>query len=271
MLLIRNINLIPGHPGRVASLAFDLRPASCAALLRPTSLVPSDSISSLLSEGRSSDLKQSGLRRSILYSAIQSLAYLPCRVEGILAHFVFLWEGLFRKKDSSRETPKTLFSLTKLLASLRPHPRPLSRSISMLFESHQEAANTFRHDHRGVQPAPAQRGSGILHRAAAEGRPPLQPHASLRAYSGAWRRELFLPRCCQKGCIFPAQPGGAGECAHHRRQSLEPDCFQSQQPTFLLLDQAKFGLPDTEPDDGRVRDRHRLTKERVQFMLGEAA
>jgi hypothetical protein len=81
------------------------------------------------------------------------------------------------------------------------------------------------------------------------------------------RRELFLPRCCQKGCVFPAQPGGGGECAYHRREFIEPVCFQSQQPTFLLLDQAKFGLPDEEPDDGRFRDRHRLAAERVRFML----
>jgi hypothetical protein len=39
----------------------------------------------------------------------------------------------------------------------------------------------------------------------------------------------------------------------------------------LLLDQAKFGLPDDEPDDWRVRDRHRLAEERVQFMRGDAA
>jgi hypothetical protein len=38
----------------------------------------------------------------------------------------------------------------------------------------------------------------------------------------------------------------------------------------LLLDQAKFGLPDTEPDDGHVQDRHRLAAERVRFLLGEA-
>jgi hypothetical protein len=38
----------------------------------------------------------------------------------------------------------------------------------------------------------------------------------------------------------------------------------------LLLDQAKFGLPDAEPDDSRVRDRHRLATERLQ-MLGDAA
>jgi hypothetical protein len=85
------------------------------------------------------------------------------------------------------------------------------------------------------------------------------------------RRELFLPRCGQKGCVFPAQAGGDGECAYHRRQSLEPGCFQSQQPTFLLLDQAKFGLPDSEPDDERLRDRHRLAAERVRFLLAEAA
>jgi hypothetical protein len=39
----------------------------------------------------------------------------------------------------------------------------------------------------------------------------------------------------------------------------------------LLLDQAKFGLPDAEPDDGRARDRHRLASERVRLMLGETA
>ncbi len=122
-----------------------------------------------------------------------------------------------------------------------------------------------------VQPAPPQRESGRLQRAAAGGRLPLEPHALLRTHPGVLRRELFLPRCCQKACVFPAQPGGDGECAYHRRQSLEPDCFQSQQPTLLLLDQAKFGLPDDEPDDGRVTDRHRLAEERVQFMLGDAA
>jgi hypothetical protein len=40
---------------------------------------------------------------------------------------------------------------------------------------------------------------------------------------------------------------------------------------LLLLEQAKFGLPDSEPDDGRVRDRHRLAMERVRFLLEDAA
>jgi hypothetical protein len=39
----------------------------------------------------------------------------------------------------------------------------------------------------------------------------------------------------------------------------------------LLLDQAKFGLPDSEPDDSRVRDRHRLASERIKFLLEDAA
>jgi hypothetical protein len=43
------------------------------------------------------------------------------------------------------------------------------------------------------------------------------------------------------------------------------------QPSSLLLDQAKFGLPDTEPDDWRVQDRNRLAAERVRFLLGEVA
>jgi hypothetical protein len=39
----------------------------------------------------------------------------------------------------------------------------------------------------------------------------------------------------------------------------------------LLLDQAKFGLPDSEPDDARLRDRHRLAAERIKFLLEDAA
>ncbi len=139
----------------------------------------------------------------------------------------------------------------------------------MLFENHPQAASVFRPHPRVLHPAPPRRASDMLHRAAARAPTPLAPHASLPAQPVVLRRELFLPRCCQKGCVFPAQAGADGECAYHRRQSLDPVCFQSQQPTFLLLDQAKFGLPDSEPDDGRVRDRHRLASERVRLMLGE--
>ena len=141
----------------------------------------------------------------------------------------------------------------------------------MRFENNHEAANLLRFDVRVLHAASPRTASDRLHNPAAAGRPPLKPHASLREQTAALRREQFLPRCCQKGCVFPAQPGGDGECAYHRRQSLEPGCFQSQQPTFLLLDQAKFGLPDSEPDDGRIRDRHRLAAEHVRFMLEDAA
>ena len=271
MLIIRNRDLTPARPWRAAPLAFALQPALCAAFLRPTSLAPSDCVSSLLSEGWSLALKQSGLGRSVPYSATQNLAYLPCRIESYVSIFRFLVGGIVSKKTSARKTPKTIFSSRNYRQVCGHVPDLVSRSISMRFENHHEAANVFRPDLRVLPLAPPQRGSGRLHRAAAGGRPPLEPHASLRAHPGVLRRELFLPRCCQKGCVFPAQPGGDGECAYHRRQSLEPGCFQSQQPTFLLLDQAKFGLPDTEPDDWRVRDRHRLAEERVEFMLGDAA
>jgi hypothetical protein len=140
----------------------------------------------------------------------------------------------------------------------------------MRFENHPEAAKLFRPDPYVLYQAPPPGGAHPFHRAA-RGRSQLEPHASLRGQPGVVRPGLFLPRCCEKACVFPAQPGGHGECAYHRRQSLEPGCFQSQQPSFLLLDQAKFGLPDDEPDDERVRDRHRLAEERRRFMLGDAA
>ena len=78
------------------------------------------------------------------------------------------------------------------------------------------------------------------------------------------------PVAATRPAFFQLSPALDGECAYHRRQSAEPRCFQSMQPSFLLLDQAKFGLPDTEPDDGRVQDRNRLAAERVRFLLGEA-
>jgi len=141
----------------------------------------------------------------------------------------------------------------------------------MRFDNYQDAAKLFSFHTRVYCPAPTPRTPPALRGSAAGGRPPLEP----RAFSGARPRvpgqEPFLPRCCQKACVFPAHPGGHGECVYHRRQSLEPGCFQSLQPSSLLLDQAKFGLPESEPDDGRVRDRHRLAAERMQFMLGEAA
>src|SRR2546425_4722105 len=46
-------------------------------------------------------------------------------------------------------------------------------------------------------------------------------------------------RCGQKGCIFPARPGGSRLCAVHELEQREPKCFHSRQPSSLLLEQAK--------------------------------
>jgi hypothetical protein len=63
----------------------------------------------------------------------------------------------------------------------------------------------------------------------------------------------------------------AGRCLHHDRQLHEPVLFNSRQPTQLLLDRAKFGLPNSEPDDSRAADRRRQTQQRELFLLEEAA
>ena len=78
-------------------------------------------------------------------------------------------------------------------------------------------------------------------------------------------------RCNERGCVFPAKVGAMGRCFYHHLQRLEPGCFQSLQPTMLLLERAKFGLPDSEPEDSRLVDRRRLATERADFMLGQAA
>jgi len=141
----------------------------------------------------------------------------------------------------------------------------------MRFENYQDAAKLFSFPSHVSCPVPPPRAPSALHCRAAGARLLLESRASLRARPRVLGQECFQSRCCQKACVFPAQPGGRGECAYHRRQSLEPGFFQSVQPSSLLLDQAKFGLPDSEPDDGRVRDRHRLAAERVRFMLGDTA
>jgi hypothetical protein len=46
--------------------------------------------------------------------------------------------------------------------------------------------------------------------------------------------------------------------------------FCSLQPTLLLLGQAKFGLPESEPDDSRFVDRRRQAAEWEAFHLEEA-
>ncbi len=77
-------------------------------------------------------------------------------------------------------------------------------------------------------------------------------------------------RCSEKGCVFPAAWGDTGKCLHHHRQQREPGFFHSHQPTMLLLDRAKFGLPDSEPEDSRAQDRRRLAALWEAFLEGPA-
>jgi len=75
-------------------------------------------------------------------------------------------------------------------------------------------------------------------------------------------------RCDEKGCVFPAAGPGKKKCLAHGRAESEPKHFGSFQPTMLLLDRAKFGLPgpDSEPDDSKARDRQRWVAEREAFL-----
>jgi hypothetical protein len=75
-------------------------------------------------------------------------------------------------------------------------------------------------------------------------------------------------RCRVKGCVFPAAPGDTGMCLQHARQSQEPSLFRSHQPSMLLLDRAKFGLPDSDADNSRSSDRRRMAKLRENFLNG---
>jgi len=81
------------------------------------------------------------------------------------------------------------------------------------------------------------------------------------------RSPLSAPsRCREKGCIFPATRLSPGKCLLHYLEEREPALFLSCQPTMLLLDQAKFGLPEVEGDDWRARDRRRLAALREEFL-----
>jgi len=271
MLLSCYIRFPYKQPVTRARLAFRLLPASPPAFILHASLLHSCCNSISISEVGGSNLKISGLRLSVPFSATQNLAYLPCRIAGDSSTFLFFSGGGVSEKNAPRLTPNRLFS-SRLYGQFCPHfPVLSSRSAFMRFEPSHVAIKMFPSHAHVPCSAPAPRGPRTLRGAVAGVPPSLGSPVSSRAEPGVPPRELFPSRCCQKACVFPAQPGGRGECAYHRRQSLEPGCFQSLQPSFLLLDQAKFGLPDSEPDDARVRDRNRLAAERVRFMLGEAA
>lgn len=118
-------------------------------------------------------------------------------------------------------------------------------------------------------------------RALADPRASLPPKARRRKIpdtldSAGWqlgdRRILPLTssglRCSERGCVFPAQSQEKRKCAYHDRIEREPALFHSWQPTLLLLEKAKFGLPDCLPDESRARDRHLLSALREKFLSG---
>ncbi len=70
-------------------------------------------------------------------------------------------------------------------------------------------------------------------------------------------------RCSERGCVFPAARATTGKCLDHDRRHCVPELFQSLQPTMLLLDQAKYILPDSEFEDTRHLDRRRLADDRL--------
>lgn len=80
----------------------------------------------------------------------------------------------------------------------------------------------------------------------------------------------FVPRCSEKGCVFPQSRPGCAKCRQHERQSSEPDLFASRQPSVLLLDRAKFGVPDSDVDDqgSRATDRRNIAKLWQSFQEG---
>jgi hypothetical protein len=225
-----------------------------------------------LSQPWGAGLQKSGLRCSGPYSATKNLAYLPCRLgtDGSTFHFNSGGGGL-KKASGPRQSPKTLCP-TLLDQQFHRQLAPCRfRSFNMPYKNCRKAARLFPSCPGVLFPAPVASTRRTFGRPATGVRPSSASRASLRGHAGTLRRDSSSPRCSHKACVFPAQPGAHGECAYHRRQAVEPGCFQSLQPSHLLLDQARFGLPDSEPEDGRVQDRNRLAAERGRFMLGESA
>jgi hypothetical protein len=106
---------------RLAQLATQREPARRALPPRSTSLVPSCRTSSPLSAVGRALLKQSGLHSSLLSSATQNLAYLPCRIarDGSIFRF-FVGGDVCKKKASRLQRPQHSVFLTTFGASLRP-------------------------------------------------------------------------------------------------------------------------------------------------------
>jgi hypothetical protein len=93
-----------------------------------------------------------------------------------------------------------------------------------------------------------------------------KPTQPLREAGAASSGAESSSRCGKKGCVFPADQGGAGICRQHRREQREPALFGSLQVTGLLLDAAKLGLPNSKRDRERQEDRRRLEAIRQRFL-----
>jgi hypothetical protein len=98
------------------------------------------------------------------------------------------------------------------------------------------------------------------------------PSSSESPPLGKGRLEKFSStRCALKGCIFPAHPDSPGRCLYHQREREEPKMFETRQPTQLVLGQAKFGLPEREPDEWRFRVRRQRARQQQLARTDEAS
>lgn len=103
--------------------------------------------------------------------------------------------------------------------------------------------------------------------------PVFEPLRRPAAWEPVSRAEILIPpvlapdgRCSEKGCVFPAAPKGQGKCLHHYRQASEPIFFSSHQPTRVVLERGRFGVPEAEVDTSRNRDRRQLAAIREAFL-----
>lgn len=94
----------------------------------------------------------------------------------------------------------------------------------------------------------------------------LDPLATLRAAGNGAGAHCYV-----KGCVMPTLPH-SDECAYHRLVRMQPEYFESQQPSLLLLAEGKYGVVEQDPDEyircfgARLRDRRRLALERDRFL-----
>jgi hypothetical protein len=184
----------------------------------------------------------------------------------------------FPAREARSETPPT-----KSYSSLAGSPSQIRSVVSMHFSSKKGVILMSESSALIILPRPlSSRRLAVLPLAGTGGKltaSPLprrtSPHMvkSLEA-TGPPRIEkpaVAARRCAVKGCVFPATIEAYRQCSYHRLQVQEPTLFESLQPSVLVLGQALYGLPDSEPDDSRQRDRRRQFHERQAFLLDEAA